>query len=401
MNRLNHFRLPSAGTASGQVNVASRPQDIFSPTPSAPPPVAVPPSQSTDVQSSAPLTDSPVQDQAIKGGLQAAFGGIFGGFAALYHDTVDGFLALGDVFKSKPEMTPEERGTPYVRTPYLQVQKTKSTPYATALKQAARNLAGELSPRQVQSSFQMLESAISDPSVQVIRKKKLGGGINGTFLVTLSNGAQAVFKPTAGEDQSRLRDLLEEDHQGKREQAAYIVDKAMGHLGRVPPTVRRTIEGQEGALMYFVPDSKTAEVSDASAKILQNDKDPGHRRLAILDNVIGNLDRHEGNWMICADGNPIPIDHGISFPWTNGDQGYVNFDFAKTVPLKNDEKQALKSLVDRRDEVTQELSPLLHKQAIEATFNRVERMISEGTTSTWWLGKYQLIEETTTPRAFS
>ncbi len=40
---------------------------------------------------------------------------------------------------------------------------------------------------------------------------------------------------------------------------------------------------------------------------------------AAFDFLIGNTDRHDGNWMIKADGKMMLIDHGLTFPNTGLD----------------------------------------------------------------------------------
>lgn len=313
-------------------------------------------------------------EQAARAGM---LGGLFGGVAA-------GLQAAGQQIGGLIGKIAGRAPRAEILASPEKLKQVTSSPYALALKETAGSLAS-LPPGQVKGAYQMLESALLDPKATVVEKKHLGGGINGTFIVTLSNGARGVFKPTAAEDQSKLRTNLEEDHQGKREEAAYLVDKAMDHLGRVPPTVRRTIEGQEGALMLFVPDS---EVAAGSGKVNATmSKVDGYRRMAILDNVIGNLDRHEGNWMVSKDGQPLPIDHGLAFPWKNDDQGFMNFDFQQSRDLSPEDLQAVKNLSEQRGPLAQRLSTLLEKPAIEAMFERVDSMLSEGKTSTWWHGK--------------
>lgn len=261
---------------------------------------------------------------------------------------------------------------------------------AEALKALSKKLAS--APQsEIKGICAKLEASLLDPNATVVSKKHLGGGINSTYIVTLSNGAKAVFKPTAGEDQRKLRNQCEEDHQGKREQAAYIVDKALGHIGRVPPTVRRTLidengKEEEGALLYFIPEAKTASVSyQEKAAILKNSPDnSSYHRMAVLDNVIGNLDRHGGNWMVTKDGDALPIDHGLAFPFKNEKQKFHNFDFEGKVDLNESDKAALKGFLGQEEQLRADLSPLLQTSSIDSVFERVNRMVGEGNTSNWW-----------------
>lgn len=259
-----------------------------------------------------------------------------------------------------------------------------STPYALALREAAANIAG-VPPAQARVACKMLEDALSDPNASVLDVKTLGTGINQSFIVTLSNGVKGIFKPGAGETQEKLREQLEENHQSKREEAAYLVDKAMGHLGRIPPVVSREIDGQQGILMAFIPDSKPADSKNRAAKkLLKDPEHPDYHRIAVLDNVIGNLDRHTGNWMLTRGGNAVPIDHGLSFPLQNRDQGYTNFDFEVRVMLNSADHEALSQLRDNREELQEKLAPLLDREAVKGMFWRVDRLLQDGFTWNGW-----------------
>lgn len=109
-----------------------------------------------------------------------------------------------------------------------------------------------LTPAERVKLMPVLEAALLDTQATVVSRRSLGGGINATEIVELSNGVKAVWKPSAGEYMTKLRDNLEEDHQARREAAAYLIDKALGHVAGAPPTVLRSLEGKQGALMLFV-----------------------------------------------------------------------------------------------------------------------------------------------------
>lgn len=135
--------------------------------------------------------------------------------------------------------------------------------------------------------------------------------------------------------------------------------------------------------MYFIPNARTAKLSN-SAEILSNAEASDYRRMAILDHVIGNLDRHNGNWMLTEDGHSLPIDHGLSFPMQNSGQGGSNFVFDKNLTLRDEEKQMLQSFLEQKETLTEQLSPLLSGQSIDAMFERVEVMLKKGETSHEW-----------------
>ncbi len=254
-----------------------------------------------------------------------------------------------------------------------------------------RLLAGSLSTasqQELPGIFQKLEAALGDPGASVVSCTPLSGDhVNKVFTVTLSNGAVGIFKPANGEEPRRWRQNCDPGRQGSREKAAYLVDKAMGHLGRIPPTVDAVIPDLgEGTLMYFIPKAETAKSAGdfARCRIEGDFNNPHYRRLAILDNVIGNLDRHARNWMITEDGGVVPIDHGLSFPLKNSSQGPLRYSFPQRVPLAPDDLQRLQSLIENRRQLDAELSSLLQQEAIDCLFERVEKMLADGHTSTWW-----------------
>lgn len=193
-------------------------------------------------------------------------------------------------------------------------------------------------------------------SGKITSSSQVGGSVNAIFRVTMTDGqghtVDAILKPTAGEswtngemgrkqffetykvdpeselgqqiiagdfDNPAIRDLpafdpddyadFEDDSPvrdtitnkdfsfAEREVAAYEVDQALG-LGVVPPTSMR----KDGMVQEFVTqddDSITDPDSVYGA--------------AILDIMIGNTDRHSGNYLV-RNGKFVAIDHGLSFP---------------------------------------------------------------------------------------
>jgi len=264
-----------------------------------------------------------------------------------------------------------------------------AVPSADAIAQARKAIArGTLRGARANPHMDALEAALKDPKVKVLNKVAMGGGINGTFRVTLSNGMQAVWKPTAAEDMRQLRTQMQIDHQSRREVAAYLVDKAMGHLAGVPPAVYRDLGGESGALIADAGDIETAAAGGY-------ERAPEYDILAIYDHVIGNLDRHGGNLLVTADGHLIPIDHGMAFPEANARQGWMNFIFTRSVKLKPSQRVALEALELQRPALKKQLMAVLvdgsdkdsrdHvERSLQAMFERVDQLLADGQTSGWW-----------------
>lgn len=227
---------------------------------------------------------------------------------------------------------------------------------------------------------QRLEGLLRDPAAVETGKRRIRGGSNANYLVTLNNGASAVWTPTRGEKAHQDRPNIPTGTSAQREEAAYLVDKFMGHFARVPPAVSSGLEGRPGALKLLVSQGLAADRRPDGLP------DEDYRRIALFDHVIGNLDRHVNNYLLDESSKPIPIDHGLAFPTKNGPQGTANFRFEKVFQLNQKEREALTSLVKQRPQVEKTLEGLLEKPAIEAMYERVDQMLTLGWVSHQWRG---------------
>lgn len=143
------------------------------------------------------------------------------------------------------------------------------------------------------------------------------GGLSRPRLLECDHGIKAVFKvkniPYPQEEVTAERESfnhLDEFHtyplsDANSEISAYLIDELLDmHL--VPITVSRFIPGVgKGSVQYFVRGGKDGGGDHSS---------PGYLRLKILDFIIQNEDRWEGNWLFHLHENRIiAIDQGRSF----------------------------------------------------------------------------------------
>jgi len=258
----------------------------------------------------------------------------------------------------------------------------------------------------------VLEAALSDPTATVVpgSRRALGDrfNINKVYLVTLSNGVRAVWKPQAGEIAKEVRGNIPRGGQTPREVAAYLIDRAMGHLVGVPPAAMRILDGERGALLAFVPETGTAGPSalemmaqqqkafvaqvnpfmamfmwapDANKLPKGQAHEPTYDNLAVFDTAIGNLDRHLGNILLPH----VPIDHGLSLPEFNFRQGTINFLFDRDVKLSPRHREALNHLLADKVLLEETLPELgIERRAIDAMVARVSRMLEDGATYRSW-----------------
>jgi hypothetical protein len=137
---------------------------------------------------------------------------------------------------------------------------------------------------------------------KITSSKNLGGGVNSTKIITLENGLKAVFKlPAYGEWAGGP----------KEEVGAWEIAKLVGLEDIVAPCVFRDYEGQRGSLMKFWDGTVAAKLTKREDYW---DGDLDLHRAAAFDYVLGNADRHDGNWMVSKEGRLQLIDNGFSFP---------------------------------------------------------------------------------------
>jgi hypothetical protein len=239
----------------------------------------------------------------------------------------------------------------------------------------------QLSDAEFSAQMQVLEQQLQ--SGYEVGKRPLGGGGNGSYLVELDTGPTVVWKPRARQKKEVSRQQVGRVDEGKREAAAYQVDRFLGHLARVPCAVAG-LKGREGTLCVYVTEGIMARDLGDKQVALDRLRPEDLRRLALFDHIIGNLDRHGGNWLLDCAGRPIPIDHGLSFPKHNGEQGMHHFDFAADLTLNPQETDLLRGFLGQRQAIEKTLAPLLEPEAIEAMFERVEVMLVGGRTDNGW-----------------
>ncbi len=144
-----------------------------------------------------------------------------------------------------------------------------------------------------------------------------------------TDGGTNIYKPEAGEDYEGLFSFRPyRGAQTDREVAACRLDEALG-FGRIPPTARTNgVDGPDpesagpGMIQQFV-ESGPAEY--AAYPRLQR------QQVAVLDYIMGNLDRRPANYRTAHRGagpaDLVAIDHGRAFP-----EGFDPLE----VPMKSD-----------------------------------------------------------------
>jgi len=210
-------------------------------------------------------------------------------------------------------------------------------------------------------------------------KTVLGGGIADSYVVTLENGKKGAWKPNRGEPS---RSFLKFGLQDKRENAAWQVAKIVDLDDLVPASVMRKVEGDKGVLIEWRDGKKGADVSE-------KDRYDGKRdleRAAIFDLVMGQSDRHPGNWLVAdkPDGTKqlVLIDHGFTLP----DQtvagfrpSYDNNHFLKKMAAgdRRPTPELVAPYIKNKKAILDELTEMgLPKRAVAGVQERIEALSS-------------------------
>jgi hypothetical protein len=135
-----------------------------------------------------------------------------------------------------------------------------------------------------------------------------GSASNLGFTVPLLNEGMGFYKPVAGEVLWQ-RERVGGGLLAYREVGAYVTSELLGF-----DLVSTTVLWQ-GPLLVFGPGSVQVWVDDARPgggvsgyPLVDQD------RMAVLDYVTGNTDRNLNNYLTRANGRPLAIDHGLTFP---------------------------------------------------------------------------------------
>jgi uncharacterized repeat protein (TIGR03843 family) len=204
---------------------------------------------------------------------------------------------------------------------------------------------------------------------------------------------RCVYKPVRGE--RPLWDFPDGTLAG-REVAAYAVSEATG-WGVVPPTVLRDgplgpgacqlwVEESDEALVGFVPAEElpdgwlrvaSARDDEGNPFLLAHADDAVLARMALFDVVVNNADRKGGHVLHTPEGELYGVDHGVCF--------HVD-DKLRTVlwgwvgrPLAEADRSALSTLAaNLGGALGERLTDLVSPTEVEATQQRVERLLSDG-----------------------
>jgi len=182
----------------------------------------------------------------------------------------------------------------------------------------------------VDSNPEMVALAGSDFRAAVERVRTLGsGGVGETHKVTFRDGTKAVYKPSRGTGLDKFKTIktgIEPSvPERNREMAAYKISESAGFdvVPRVEFVDYKVGSGGGGHTMAWVEGHNAIE----KKMTLVQDAQRGHpdiHRIAALDFISANTDRHSNNFMKGVDGRYYAIDNGLAFCTDMNTEGYLS-----------------------------------------------------------------------------
>ncbi|HEV2890025.1 MAG TPA: SCO1664 family protein [Frankiaceae bacterium] len=192
---------------------------------------------------------------------------------------------------------------------------------------------------------------------------------NATLYCSLTSGTETcavVYKPIRGE-----RPLWDfpDGTLAHREVAAYAVSVATG-WDVVPPTVLREGPLGPGMVQLWIDVDESVDLVE-----LVSSDHPALRRMALFDAVVNNADRKGGHLLPVPGGHVHGVDHGVTFSvepklrtvlWGWRGRRFADEEVAVLTALRWDLTSGA---------LGEELAGLLAPAEVEATVDRVERLL--------------------------
>jgi hypothetical protein len=238
-----------------------------------------------------------------------------------------------------------------------------------------RDLAGDPLPFQDKDSI--LEALRTG---EIVDRELMSRGIANNVKLTLEHGGarfHAVLRlidVTEREETGSLRMVVKYRDTYIFEAAAYELNELLG-IGRIPPTVLRRVDGAPGSVQIWMEGMKPEDLMLKDGELNPPDRGFWWRQKGImwvLDALIANTDRNQGNLLIDEEWNLWFIDHTRAFRETSVLLGAKDLDLCERT-LWN----ALQTVDD--DEIRQRMEPYLSSDEIKKLLLRKKKLIKHFT----------------------
>lgn len=207
--------------------------------------------------------------------------------------------------------------------------------------------------------------------------RRESSGSNDKIVVTLKNGSSGLFKYKNGESTLLANSYdIERGTFWKREIVAYKISKIL-NIDNVPVTTPFVYNKDIGSNQKWEDGSMGYDVNLSE---LENDETYSRqiRNIAMLDYMIANQDRNNGNYLVDQQSKKIwAIDNSLAFPTTKkfgvNQQAFIY----QMNNKKLDEKELgkLKAFRENKEDITKMLSKYLGNKEIKGIFSRVDRLL--------------------------
>ncbi len=240
---------------------------------------------------------------------------------------------------------------------------------AKGVDEAAGILRERLSPQQ-QTLF---------PELTLEMLRPTHGGCNESYFVRDPEGREGVFKPQAGEV-TGIRPSVPNHTEAFREMATSALDGLLG-FELVPPT-RGVTEATRG------PGSLMNKVEGKRSRPVHRYPQLDRERMAVLDYIAANTDRHDDNWLTTEGGRPAAIDNGLAFP--TGDSFPIRSEWVVEMVGKQISQEVLaqvRSVTPERLRATLEAN-MIEPVAIDGALARLQEVQGGRITLDAWKGGF-------------
>ena len=257
--------------------------------------------------------------------------------------------ALLDHIGVAPEPTPEEVRRPEPTFRHGDHDQSDHNPHKDGAGGGAKGVA----ERYISDSHRATIATLSTGSIA--GQKASMGGISETYTATV------------GDVKAQVKFSYDPDG-AEREVMGFVIAQALG-CDASPVTVRE-VDGREASVTEWVE----GEVG----RNVPGDKDITQAH-AILDVVINNADRHDGNYFVRPDGTVVASDHNAAFREGTYVASGVFTAAHSDQPITSENMAALKAF--RADEgLRTEMTAALGEEAVKWTMARTDWLISRGET---------------------
>lgn len=207
----------------------------------------------------------------------------------------------------------------------------------------------------------------------------------------LKNGVSVIFKPSNGELRRASKHLIEnlaaagipKGKQCYREKAASIVDELLD-LNLVPPTEIIDYDKRPGSAQLFMEGFE-----DADRLIISGVIAPGNYKMLspkqredwqLLDQLLGNMDRHENNWMLRRRSDQsfdlVLVDNGLCLSEIGKTQMLAQP--ASKSAISDINRAKLEGFLSTKDQWRLSLAKLVGSPAVEFMCQRAEGLLKKG-----------------------